>query len=74
LCISIHLYVNNPINYSVLASNECINSLKGSARIIDEVITGDCTKINKVRTREFTREIIAGEPQLICRMKNDKQA
>jgi hypothetical protein len=56
------------------ASNECINSLKGSARIIDEVITGDCTKINKVRTREFTREIIAGEPQLICRMKNDKQA
>jgi hypothetical protein len=49
-------------------------SLKGTACIIVVVITGNVTFINKVMTREFTREIIVGEVQISCRMKNDKKA
>ncbi len=39
-----------------------------------EKVTRDPTIINKARTREFTHEIIVIEIQVICRMKNDKQA
>jgi hypothetical protein len=44
-------------------------SLKGTACIIFDVITGDSTIINKGRTGEFASEIIVGEVQESCRMK-----
>jgi hypothetical protein len=48
-------------------------SLKGTASF-NLIEAGNVTIINKGRTREFAREIIVVEIQVICRMKNDKQA
>jgi hypothetical protein len=48
-------------------------ALKGTASF-NLIKAGNVTIINKVRTREFTRESIAVEIQVICRIKNGKQA
>jgi hypothetical protein len=64
------------ILYSI-TPRECIHvSLKGSASfsIYVQNTTGNVTIFNKGRTREYTREIIEGEIQPSCRIKNDKQA
>jgi hypothetical protein len=37
-------------------------------------MTGNVTRVNKGRAREFTREIIDVEIQNSCRMKNEEQA
>jgi hypothetical protein len=37
-------------------------------------MTGNVTRVNKGRAREFTREIIDVEIQNSCRMKNEEQS